>query len=199
MPTDTDEQAEFQRFFKALGDPTRLAVAGQAALSWRTAGEVAASAGVVLPDCLAALRYLEREGYLLVEGEGREARYLLDRERLRTLAARTLDSPRTQALAGATDERSRIVATFFRDGRLLQLPAGDKRWEVILEEVASKFDADRVYSEKELNLLLKEVHADFATLRRQLVDRLFLNREKGVYWVAEGRRQQKGPESPPAL
>jgi hypothetical protein len=188
-------EAEFVEFFKALGEPSRLAVAGQIALGARSAAEIAAASGVGLPECLSALRYLERAGYLRVEGLGRDARYELDRERLRALAARTLESPRTKALDGATDERSRIIATFFRDGRLVQLPTGDKRWQVVLEEVAGKFDSGRVYSEKEVNLLLKEVHPDFATLRRQLVDRVFLNRADGVYWVGEGPRgEEKGPE-----
>jgi DNA-binding transcriptional ArsR family regulator len=175
-------------FFKALAEPARLRVAGLIAAEPLTAGEVAARAGVPTATARKHLAHLEAAGLAAVEGRGAAARYRLAERRLREMAARLLDSPRARALAGATDDRSRVLAAFFRDGRLLALPVGERRRLIVLEEIASRFASGRTYTEREVNEILKGFHPDYTTLRRWLVDHVFLNRHRGVYWVGEGRR-----------
>lgn len=183
-----DPLPELVAFFKALIEPDRLRVAAliiDSPLTQREAGERTGMGTRAARDCL---RTLEDAGYARVEGSGAEARYRLDTERMRRLAATLLESPRIKALGGATDERSRVLASFFRDGRLTRLPTGDRRRLIILEEIATRFASGRTYSEREVNAILRESHEDYATIRRYLVDLAFLNRQDGVYWVGEGRR-----------
>lgn len=175
-------------FFKVLAEPPRLRVAGVIAAEPLTAAEVGARTGLGTMAALKHLRYLEAAGLATVEGAGAAARYRLHERRLRELSAQLLDSPRVRALAGATDERSRVLAAFFREGRLVRFPTGEKRQLIVLEEVARRFETGRVYTEREVNEILKQFHPDYTTIRRALVDYVFLNREQGVYWVGEGHR-----------
>ena len=75
------------------------------------------------------------------------------------------------------------------EGRLSQYPAKKKYKIFALFYLASKFEAGRVYGEKEVNELLNEWHTfgDWAMLRRDLYDNFFLNRESDCssYWMED--------------
>jgi hypothetical protein len=53
---------------------------------------------------------------------------------------------------------------------------------VILRYLAEQFEWDRRYTEKEVNEILGRTHEDYASLRRYLVDSLYLARDHEVYW-----------------
>lgn len=183
------EEALLLDFFKALSDPLRLRLAGRLAEGPATLSELALAARTAPADCLRGLERLTGLGLVRREREGGAAVYRLDERWLQERASALLDSPRSRAQAGATDERSRVLASFVRDGRLLAIPTGDQRKLVILDLVARRFDAERTYTEREVNEVLKDFYAyDYVTLRRLLVDFHFLNRAEGVYWVGQGRR-----------
>jgi len=71
------------------------------------------------------------------------------------------------------------------DGRLKQIPSQHKKLLVILRYLAGRFEPGVRYSEKDVNAMLKPVHADTAALRRYLVDEGFLARQAGIYWRTE--------------
>lgn len=79
------------------------------------------------------------------------------------------------------EEKEKILKTFFKDGKLDQMPAQIKKKLVIFEELAKNFEFNRTYSELEVVKILKPIYYDFATARRDLVDNGFLSRENGVY------------------
>jgi hypothetical protein len=180
--------AAFVEFFKALAVPERLRVAGAIAAGPLTAAEVARSLEMPVRTVSPHLSALVNAGFALQDGEGSAARYAWNAARVRALAAAHLDSPRVRALAGATDERSKVLASFVRDGRLLRFPTGETRKQVILDYIAERFASDRTYTEREVNDILKAFADDYTTIRRALVDRHYLNRQQGVYWTGEGRR-----------
>ena len=198
QPADRLEAA-FIDFFKALAHAGRLRVAAAIAAGPRTAAEVAAAVELPIRDVMNHLGYLRESELAVVEGEGATARYRWNEARVRTLATEHLDSPRVRALAGASDERSRVLAAFFREGRLTRLPASQARRLIVLEHIAARFDADRTYTEREVNAILKEIAEDYTTLRRYLVDYLFLNRHNSVYWVGNGRRDAPLTPSGPSV
>lgn len=183
-------------FFKALAEPVRMRLAGRLVAAPATLPELSSALGMPVRACLKHLRRLIDLGLVRQNGVGSAAVYCFDDAWLRRRSEAVLDSPRSRALAGATDDHSRTLATFFRDGRLLKIPTGDQRKIVILAEVARRFAPERAYTEREVNLILKEVYAyDYTTLRRLLVDYTFLNRSQGVYWLGEGWRDDGGPVS----
>jgi hypothetical protein len=89
-----------------------------------------------------------------------------------------LPPPGTQA--------ARILRIFVRDGRLVQIPAVHSKRLVVLDWLAGLFEPGQAYAEKEVNEILGRVHADYASLRRYLVDEGFLHRRDGFYWRAGG-------------
>ena len=89
--------------------------------------------------------------------------------------------------AAVQDERERlwrekVLRSFFdEDGRLRTIPAQRKKRLIVLEKLAEAFEPGRTYTEREVNLIIADVHDDFATLRRDLVDERFMTRENGQY------------------
>ena len=79
------------------------------------------------------------------------------------------------------EEKEKILKTFFKDGKLEQMPAQMKKKFVIFEELEKNFEFNRNYSELEVVKILKPIYYDFVTARRDLVDNGFLSRENGVY------------------
>ncbi|MEP7284361.1 MAG: metalloregulator ArsR/SmtB family transcription factor [Chloroflexota bacterium] len=73
------------------------------------------------------------------------------------------------------------------NGQLTHLPTKQKKLLVIARWLAMLFQPDKLYSEPEVNALLKAVYAeDYVGLRRDLVDFGYLRRERGggKYWLA---------------
>ena len=79
-----------------------------------------------------------------------------------------------------------ILERFTRRGRLVSLPKAREKRAVVLDHIAQRFQPGTRYSEREVNAALKEVHDDFAMLRRYLVDEGFMDRDAGVYWRSGG-------------
>ena len=76
-----------------------------------------------------------------------------------------------------------------KDGRLKSYPVKQRPKTMALFYLASKFEKDRKYTEKEVNQILKDWHTfeDWAMLRRDLFDKWFLGRDsKGKeYWLED--------------
>ncbi len=72
------------------------------------------------------------------------------------------------------------------EGQLTLFPSKRKKKLMSLIYLIQKFDLETVYTEKEVNELLKQWHTfcDPATLRRELYNHHFLNRDKDgtTYW-----------------
>jgi hypothetical protein len=89
-----------------------------------------------------------------------------------------LPSPR-----GAPDAfDAKVLRSFFREGRLVSIPAQDRKKLVVLRHLLDLcFPEDRAYPEREVNQRLALLHPDVAALRRQLVDFRLMTREAGEY------------------
>ncbi|MBA4536678.1 DUF2087 domain-containing protein [Bacillus aquiflavi] len=86
------------------------------------------------------------------------------------------------------EEREKILSTYFKqglDGSLANFPSKEKRKIVILQHIISRFDSDKVYSEKEVNDILQPIYHDYATIRRYLIEYGFMKRNKECtqYWI----------------
>lgn len=87
-------------------------------------------------------------------------------------------------------EREEIIKGYFRngeDGPLSTFPTKEKKKIAVLQHIVKNFVPGRRYSEKEINLVLKRIHEDYATIRRYLIEYGFMERTKdgSFYWVAE--------------
>ena len=57
---------------------------------------------------------------------------------------------------------------------------------MVLDFLSMQFEPGRAYPERDVNFMLGKFHADYAALRRHLVDEGFLERRDGFYWRAGG-------------
>ena len=148
-----------------------------------TAPEVAATAGLDLRRAAKALTRLAGAGLIDQDGDS----YVLRPERFRE-ALESLDRPHEpdSPHSGRGPDGDRILRIFVRDGRLVQIPAVHSKRLVVLDWLARMFEPGQAYAEKEVNERLSAVHADYAALRRYLVDDEFLHRRDGFYWRAGG-------------
>lgn len=82
-------------------------------------------------------------------------------------------------------------------GRVEVYPSKSRTKLIVLRYLATKFDADRQYSEAEVNELLRAQHTfeDWALLRRDLFENGLLrrNRDGSVYWLAEAGPAETQP------
>ena len=117
--------------------------------------------------------------------------YRLDPETLRW-AAEQVGPPRDAGLAlgAANDDEETVLRTFFRNGRLTEIPAKAGKRRIVLERIALEFEPGVRYDEKEVNAIVGRFFNDYASLRRYLVDEGFLDREHGDL-LAGGRPRRR--------
>ncbi len=83
-----------------------------------------------------------------------------------------------------------MLRAFLRDGRLVSIPARERKQRVILHYLLDHcFAEDRVYPEREVNERLAVYHQDVAALRRYLVVAGLMTRSGGEYRRSAGVRQ----------
>lgn len=87
------------------------------------------------------------------------------------------------ALQTERDEnyRKKVIESFFEYGKLKNIPAQRKKRLIILQEILKEFEADKKYSEKEVNLIIANFHDDFCTLRREMISEELMAREGSLY------------------
>ncbi|WEK55999.1 MAG: DUF2087 domain-containing protein [Candidatus Cohnella colombiensis] len=86
------------------------------------------------------------------------------------------------------DEADKVLKKYFPDGPdgpLLNFTMKEKYKIVILTHIAKLFQHGQLYTEKEVNAVLKNLFDDYVTLRRYLIEYGFLDRKDDCsqYWV----------------
>lgn len=71
------------------------------------------------------------------------------------------------------------------NGALHTFPAKEKKKIIILREIATNFKSGEIYTEKEINRVLKRIYDDYVLIRRYLIEYGFLDRNTNGtgYWV----------------
>jgi DNA-binding transcriptional ArsR family regulator len=182
----SDEQfQQLLSFFKVLGNESRLKILGLLANQERSVGELAALLDLREPTVSHHLATMKALGLVNVRAEGNTRIYWLDIKFLETMSKDILSQAQ---LAGLVPDAStnayelKIVSNFVENGRLTQLPARYKKQFVIMKWVANHLEFGVRYPEADLNEILKQLHPDFASLRRYLIDHKLMARENNVYW-----------------
>jgi ArsR family transcriptional regulator len=78
--------------------------------------------------------------------------------------------------------RQRIIDTFFEYGKLKSIPAQQKKERIVLEVIVQAFEYDKIYSEREVNIIIADFHDDFCTIRRDMIGERLLDRDTKGYW-----------------
>ena len=86
------------------------------------------------------------------------------------------------------EEQGKILEKYFTQGMngpLAKFPPKEKQRIVILRAIVERFNPKAVYTEKDMNFVLKEIYEDFVLLRRYLIEYGFFDRKAdgSAYWV----------------
>lgn len=176
--------------FKALADPTRLRLLGALAARPMTGKELSEQLQLTPPTISHHLSKLTATNLVRATHVGQSHAYALDTGTLQRLTsqsapAATAGEDATMALTQEEQQRQKVIRDFFEGTRLKEIPARRKKRVIVLQHLAGWFDPARQYPEREVNAILRQAHPDVATLRRELVDYGYLERESGIYRVAE--------------
>lgn len=68
-------------------------------------------------------------------------------------------------------------------GSIKHLPSQLKKRLIVLEHLAGQLDANKAYTEREINAFIKPLNEDYATIRRELFIHRFVNRNNDIYEV----------------
>ncbi|QLE54957.1 metalloregulator ArsR/SmtB family transcription factor [Nostoc sp. TCL26-01] len=181
------------QFFKALADESRLKILGILANQECSVEELAVLMQLKEPTVSHHLAKLRELNLVTMRPEGNSRIYQLDSEVLQTMSKEILTPERIASLVDDVDTEaweSKVLQNYLEiepgttEGiqRLKEIPASRKKRLVILKWLASKFEWEIKYPEREVNNILKRYHPDYATLRRELIGYQLMQREDGVYW-----------------
>ncbi|HEY5049709.1 MAG TPA: DUF2087 domain-containing protein, partial [Acidothermaceae bacterium] len=159
----------------------RLPVVAALVLGAQTIGDIAQRTQLPARDVLRVLTRLESAGLASADGP----HWTLHVEVLRDVVTGHRWAPVQQATSSEIEDESpanaAVLRAFFRDGRLVRVPAQRTKRLVVLDKLARDFEPGVRYPEVEVNQKLTAHHPDYAALRRYLVEEDFLARENGVY------------------
>lgn len=182
-PMPSTEESLLQ-FFKVLGQTSRLKVAGMLAIKAYTIAELANLLRMKEREVGRTVAMLQKAS-LVVEGKS-AGTFQLNQSYLETLNRQILsplkDHTPAPELEGGEEWQQKVLQNFFMGEKLKEIPIQPKKFLVILQWFVQKFEMDKQYTEKEVNELIKHHHADFAQLRRGMVDFGLMARDKGLYW-----------------
>ena len=172
---------------KALADKDRIRITAALLERRRTPADLAADLRLERRAIERHLARLAAAGFARPAGE-REREWIIDEAVFADLGRRLGELERSgtaddgTATATGDAEDARVLRSFVVDGRLVSIPAQEKKRAVILRWLLDRcFAEDRDYPEKEVNQRLGLVHRDVAALRRYLVDARLMTRTAGVY------------------
>jgi len=99
-------------------------------------------------------------------------------------------APADEGYMTADAETEKVMIAFFSSFNPLTLssiPSKQKNKSLILSVIAKQFDTSRIYTEKQVNEIIKAVYFDVESIRRYLIEFGFMGRKPdgSEYWVNE--------------
>lgn len=196
---DNNEQIYFLSMLKAISDPNRLHILRLVVEKSLTVNEIAQQMHLPEPVTSDHLTQLHANGFLRLSMMNHQRSYQFKPDVMAILQSyvgqlgepliiheKPVSDNRWIDQLNISTEDKAILAKWTFDGRLADFPTKDKEWAVILHWVASKFEADVRYTEKQVNeIITTHIHPDYATIRRGLIEDGFMKRERGgaEYWL----------------
>ena len=182
------------RLGRAVADPMRIRILALLAERSMYGQELAETLSVATPTISHHIAILKAAGLVQTERENNYHHYHLDEQGLQNMTQMlTVEHLRNigrsmsvQDVVGSpteAEDRRMVREAFFKGSRLVSIPPGTKHRHYVLEKIAESFEWGRIYDEKEVNAILKDMHPEAATLRRDLIDQKIMMRENGRYWL----------------
>lgn len=192
-PFTQDQFERLLRFFQVFSNESRLKLIGHLANGEKSVGELADLLGVKEPTVSHHLAELKGIGLVDVRAEGTMRIYRLKTRALEEMSKDIFAQNNLAALVKPTEmtDEERVLRTWVKNGRIVGIPAQEKKKQILIRWLANQIDPQRRWTEKEFSEWLKQYNEDYAFLRRYLVDSHYMARENGIYW--------RTPENDPAI
>lgn len=178
-------EAEAIRLFKCLSDKSRLQILKSLAIEDMYVERLAERLGITAPTVSFHLKKLADAGAVSSYKSQYYMMYSLKKEIFETSILDILREESNETAAQAqrdAEYRQKVINAFFEYGKLKSIPAQRKKERIILEEIARSFEFDRIYSEREVNIIIADYYDDFCTIRRDMVSEKLLDRNANGYW-----------------
>ena len=122
--------------------------------------------------------------------DARREQYYMVYSLKRDVFSHTLDDLILRGDQGTTAEalreeqyRRKVLKTFMPNGYCEQMPAQLKKRIIVYREIFSRFTPGQSYTEKEVNAIISDMHADYCTVRRGFIGMDWMQRSNGIYTV----------------
>ena len=171
--------------FKCLADRSRLQILKSLALEDMYVERLAQRLGLTPPTISFHLKKLADAGAVTSYKTQYYTMYALEKSVFMTnLLDLILEKSDEAELQRQRDEayRKKVIDTFFEYGKLKSIPTQKKKERIVLEELVKAFEPGRMYTEREVNIILADYHDDFCTLRRDMIGEKLLDRDMQIYW-----------------
>ena len=178
-------ETEAIRLFKCLADKSRLQILKSLAMEDKYVERLAERLGISAPTVSFHLKKLADAGAVTSYKSQYYMMYSLNKDIFDTSMLEIIreksDEAEIQAQRDA-EYRKKVIDAFFEYGKLKSIPSQRKKERIVLEVIADAFEYDRVYTEREVNVIIADFFDDFCTIRRDMVAENLLDRDAGRYW-----------------
>ena len=186
-------EAEAIRLFKCLADKSRLQILKSLAIEDMYVERLAERLDLSAPTVSFHLKKLADAGAVTSYKSQYYTMYSLNETIFKTTIWDILQEKSDEIdLQQQRDSeyRQKVIDTFFEYGKLKSIPAQQKKERIVLEVIAQAFEFDRIYSEREVNIIIADYHDDFCTIRRDMVGERLLDRDAKGYWRVKPSRKE---------
>lgn len=173
------------RLFKCLSDKSRLQILKSLAIEDMYVERLAERMGITAPTVSFHLKKLADAGAVVSYKSQYYTMYALKKDIFKTSILEILQEKSDEAEVQSRRDaayRQKVIDAFFEYGKLKTIPAQQKKERIILEVIAQAFEYDRIYSEREVNIMIADFHDDFCTIRRDMIGEHLLDRDAKGYW-----------------
>ena len=187
-------------FLKLLADDSRLTLLRLLNQQEYNVGDLAKHLELGEPTVSHHLSKLRQAGLVSLRMEGNQRFYRLNKKglaRFKSLVANIEQFPPEPEPVVSddswieeldwSDEDRKVLYDYTQNQKLTRIPKKRNKLLVILRWLATLFQPDTLYTETDINQIIKSVHEeDYVGLRRELIDWGYLRRERGggKYWLA---------------
>ena len=171
--------------FKCLSDKSRLQILKSLAIEDMYVERLAERLGITAATVSFHLKKLADAGAVTSYKSQYYMMYSLNKEIFETSILDIIREKSDEADLPAqrdAEYRQKVINAFFEYGRLKSIPAQRKKERIVLEVIAEAFEYDRIYTEREVNIIIADFHDDFCTIRRNMVGEGLLARDTSGYW-----------------
>ncbi len=181
-------ETEAIKLFKCLADKSRLQILKSLIQEDMYVERLAERLNLTAPTISFHLKKLEDAGAVESRKEQYYMMYSLKKEVFMTNMMDIIKEESTEAQLQKEREeayRKKVIDAFFEYGKLKSIPSQRKKERIVLEEIAKNFESGKIYTEREVNILIADFNDDFCTIRRDMIGERILERENASYWLAE--------------